>query len=138
MSVFPTYDPLLVPATSQDINEKLQELETMPVEALGYLVDCDERSMTLMAHTLKYWDDLPEELGAVEGEGESRTVLWKMGDNTVVHVNKSTLQSIYDETLKQRAIRSAALFSTARKLKELPEIAKRAVVDSSTWNTASQ
>jgi hypothetical protein len=103
-------DPLDNPATPMQIRDRHRELEIMPIEVFGILMDADERSEKRIQDAVEAFDDLPLEPGVVEEINGTKVILWKAADNSTHALDKATLKRVTKELVKQRAIRGTTLF----------------------------
>lgn len=133
MPQLPKYDPLDVPASVDQINIMRNKLEQSPIVANGYSVDCEPVSEERMRSTVTYWDDLPETEGVVEGTGSNRVIFWRLADNTVASFNRETLADLLSEMVKNRAIRSSILFTSAGRFKDNPNTTIREIQSQEAW-----
>lgn len=102
-------NPLLVPATWEQIKAKRDDLELSPVRLdSGLTFDYDQKAKLRFETALSQFDSLPT---LVEGK-----LAWKLADNSFELHTKSQLQAVYDELQQKTAIRAALLFAKAEEL----------------------
>lgn len=110
-------DPLEREATNTEVKERHLQLEQAPIEVFGVILDCDERSELRMRDAIATWDERPEQPGMFETLNGETVIYWTLGNNQVIPINKQTLQSFYNEMVRQRAIRGANLYRRYRQIK---------------------
>lgn len=103
-------DPLDNPASIDEINTRHREIEVMPVDVYGTLMDANERSEARIKDAIAAFDDLPLELGVIEEVNGIKVILWKDATNSTTPLDKVTLVLVGKELVKQRAIRGTRLF----------------------------
>lgn len=102
-------NPLLVPATWEQIKAKRDELEVSPVTLdSGMTFDYDQQAKLRFETALSQFDNLPT---LVDGK-----LAWKLADNSFELHTKTELQAVYDELQQKTAIRASLLFAQAEAL----------------------
>ena len=70
-----------------------------------------------MQYTWRYFDDQTELSGVFEKQGGVKKVIWRLPDNSEIHLSRPQLKSILDEVENQKAIRTARLYARKRQIK---------------------
>lgn len=100
------------------IEEIFKNLRESAIDVFTTLIDCDEDSIKTMEQTLKHFDDQPLETGVFEMRNDEKCVLWTMADNTQQALTKTQLTAVFNETEKQKALRTAKLYAKKRHFKD--------------------
>jgi hypothetical protein len=125
-------DPDERQAQPNEIKEYHRQLEQSPIMVFGELFDCDERSELRMRDALATWDERPIDPGLFEEVNGTKVIYWTKADNSVAAIDKPTLQAVFSEMLKQRAIRGGKIYKKFRQLKQQGCTYKQ-LIDPATW-----
>lgn len=102
-------NPLLQPATWEQIKAKRNQLEVSPITLdSGLMYDYDQQAKLRFETALAQFENLPT---LIDGQ-----LAWKLADNTFQLHTKVELQAVYDELQSKTAIRAALLFAKAEEL----------------------
>jgi hypothetical protein len=120
-------------ATLAYIQNKRAYFETRPIQVFSYLIDSDVTSAGRMNEALSAWAALPIIAGQLEILDEVRKIYWTLADNSKVTLNYAEFEDLYNEFIRQRAIRTSKLYAAYQIIKNNPNATNAYVDDVTNW-----